>query len=194
MSFSNRLAPWFVLWALVGAPAAAQDESAGQHAAPARSEERASASASRRLPPDAVTEHAVALPGRTLNFKATAGTIKLTDEKGAAELADIAYVAYQLDGADPSKRPVTFVFNGGPGAASVWLHLGALGPWRLPMPGASRGERLVHACPRSRKSSLPSSCSSRCIRSSDKVHHVTRSAWCYGSRAPISRSLPSHKS
>jgi carboxypeptidase C (cathepsin A) len=69
---------------------------------------------------------------RTLALKATAGTIKLTDEKGS-EQADIAYVAYQLDGVKSSVRPVTFVFNGGPGAGSVWLDLGALGPWRLPL-------------------------------------------------------------
>jgi carboxypeptidase C (cathepsin A) len=67
-----------------------------------------------------------------LSFKATAGTIKLMDGKGG-ELADVAFIAYQLDGAPPQSRPVTFVFNGGPGAASVWLDLGALGPWRLPM-------------------------------------------------------------
>ena len=140
MSFSNRLAPLLIACALIGlAPAArAQDEAPAQHASAApRPEERPAAGAPHRLPPDAVTEHALALPGRTLNFKATAGTIKLTEEKSGAELADIAYVAYQLDGADPSKRPVTFVFNGGPGAASVWLQLGALGPWRLPMEGGA---------------------------------------------------------
>ena len=47
----------------------------------------------------------------------------------------MAFIAYQLDGADAAKRPVTFAINGGPGASSAWLHLGALGPWRLPMKG-----------------------------------------------------------
>jgi len=47
-------------------------------------------------------------------------------------MADIATVAFLLDGADPAKRPVTFAINGGPGAASAWLDLGSLGPWRLP--------------------------------------------------------------
>ena len=78
-------------------------------------------------------EHTLALSGRTLSFKATAGTIKLTDAESGAPQAEVAYVAYQLDGAPVAARPVTFVFNGGPGAVSVWLHLGALGPWRLPM-------------------------------------------------------------
>jgi carboxypeptidase C (cathepsin A) len=88
------------------------------------------------LPPDATSEQVLALPGRTLNFKATGGTIKLTDGKGGA-VADVAYVAYRLDGAKAETRPVTFVFNGGPGAASVWLDLGAMGPWRLPLNGGA---------------------------------------------------------
>jgi carboxypeptidase C (cathepsin A) len=90
----------------------------------------------RGLPEDSVTQHCIALPGRTLNFSATAGTIKLMDEKGADQ-AVVAYVAYQLNGAPAARRPVTFVFNGGPGASSVWLHLGALGPWRLPLNGGA---------------------------------------------------------
>ena len=52
------------------------------------------------------------------------------DDKGEPQ-ADIAYTAYQLDGADAPARPVTFFFNGGPGAASAWLQLGTAGPWRL---------------------------------------------------------------
>jgi carboxypeptidase C (cathepsin A) len=84
------------------------------------------------LPPNSITQQTIKLPGRTLTFKATAGTIKLSDLKGV-ELAEIAYVAFQLDHADAAKRPVTFAFNGGPGAGSAWLDLGALGPWRLPL-------------------------------------------------------------
>ena len=83
------------------------------------------------LPPDAITRHSIELPGRTLNFTATAGAIRLTEDD-KPEVA-IAYIAYRLDGADPATRPVSFVINGGPGMASAWLHLGALGPWRLPL-------------------------------------------------------------
>lgn len=103
-------------------------------ALPAFAQDAARTATPRRLPPDAITQHTLVLPGRTLAFKSTAGTIKLSDDKGNPQ-ADIAYVAYQLDGADPATRPVSFAFNGGPGAGSVWLHLGALGPWRLPMGG-----------------------------------------------------------
>ena len=87
-----------------------------------------------RLPPDSTTKQTLALPGRTLAFSATAGSIRLFDDKGEPQ-ADLAYTAYQLDGADARARPVTFFFNGGPGAASAYLQFGATGPWRLPISG-----------------------------------------------------------
>jgi len=85
-----------------------------------------------RLPEANVTRHALALGDRELRFGATAGSVTLTDGDGKAE-AEIAYVAYELDVDDPADRPVTFAVNGGPGAASAYLHLGVLGPWRLPL-------------------------------------------------------------
>jgi carboxypeptidase C (cathepsin A) len=89
-----------------------------------------------RLPPDSTTKQTLSLPGRTLAFAATAGSIRLFDDKGEPQ-ADLAYTSYQLDGADPRTRPVTFLFNGGPGAASAWLQFGDAGPWRLAMNGDS---------------------------------------------------------
>jgi carboxypeptidase C (cathepsin A) len=97
--------------------------SAANPASPAAAEQH-------KLPPDSTTKQTIDLPGRTLAFTATAGSIRLFDDKGEPQ-ADIAYTAYQLDGADRAKRPVTFVFNGGPGASSAWLQLGNNGPWRL---------------------------------------------------------------
>ena len=85
-----------------------------------------------KLPPDSTTKQTLELPGRTLSFTATAGSIRLFDDKGEPQ-ADIAYTSYQLDGADRATRPVTFLFNGGPGSASAWLHLGNNGPWRMPI-------------------------------------------------------------
>jgi carboxypeptidase C (cathepsin A) len=87
-----------------------------------------------RLPPDSTTKQTLALPGRTLAFTATAGSIRLFDDKGEPQ-ADLAYTSYQLDGADARIRPVTFLFNGGPGAASAWLQFGDAGPWRLAFSG-----------------------------------------------------------
>jgi carboxypeptidase C (cathepsin A) len=87
-----------------------------------------------RLPADVTTHHMLELPGRSLNFSASAGAIHLTDARNAPR-ADIAFIAYQLDGAEAHNRPVTFVLNGGPGFASGWLQVGAVGPWRIPLGG-----------------------------------------------------------
>src|SRR6266498_2751583 len=87
-----------------------------------------------RLPPDSTTRQTLALPGRTLDFTATAGSIRIFDDKGEPQ-ADIAYNSYQLEGADRATRPVTFLFNGGPGASSAWLQLGDAGPWRVSITG-----------------------------------------------------------
>src|SRR6201991_5240595 len=81
-----------------------------------------------RLPPDSTTKQTLALPGRTLNFSATAGSVRQVEERAEPQ-ADVAYTAYQLDGADVRTRPVTFLFNGGPGASSAWLQFGTAGPW-----------------------------------------------------------------
>ncbi|KXF75472.1 peptidase S10 [Paramesorhizobium deserti] len=82
------------------------------------------------LPPPQTTDHSVALAGRTLKYQAKAGTLSLLSGKGDVT-AEIFYVSYTLSGETPdanSKRPITFVFNGGPGAASAYLHIGAIGP------------------------------------------------------------------
>jgi len=87
------------------------------------------------LPAASVTSHELQLPGRTLRFKATAGAIRLNDGQSGKPIADLSFVAFELEGADKAKRPLTFAINGGPGASSAWLDLGALGPWRLPLDG-----------------------------------------------------------
>jgi len=85
-----------------------------------------------KLPPDSTTRQRLDLPGRSLAFTATAGSIRLFNQKREPQ-ADIAYTSYQLDGTDRATRPVTFVFNGGPGAASAYQQFGNNGPWRLPI-------------------------------------------------------------
>ncbi len=80
-----------------------------------------------------VTRHQITLGGRTIGYSATAGNLILKNEKGAPE-ASVFYVAYTQDGADRSRRPVTFLYNGGPGAATIYLHMGALGPRRIAFP------------------------------------------------------------
>jgi carboxypeptidase C (cathepsin A) len=94
------------------------------------------ASEGRRLPADVTTRHVLELPGRTLRFTATVGSLPLVDQNGGLQ-AEVGYVAYALDGADARSRPITFAVNGGPGASSAYLHLLAVGPWRLPLDGAA---------------------------------------------------------
>jgi carboxypeptidase C (cathepsin A) len=79
------------------------------------------------LPGDAVTEHAIDLNSGKLAYTATAGTFPLFDQSGSRS-AQIFYTAYVGKTDKPSVRPVTFVFNGGPGAASAFLNLGLVGP------------------------------------------------------------------
>jgi carboxypeptidase C (cathepsin A) len=78
------------------------------------------------LPEPSTTKHSIALAGETLNYRATAGTLPIREAAGNTA-ARIFYVAYS---ASPQQhdRPLTFVFNGGPGAASAYLNLGAMGP------------------------------------------------------------------
>lgn len=80
---------------------------------------------------EVVTRHSVRVGGKTLGYAATAGTLTLRDAVGKPE-ASIFYTAYTLDGTKPgTKRPVMFFFNGGPGSASLWLHMGSFAPVRL---------------------------------------------------------------
>ncbi|HJQ59049.1 MAG TPA: carboxypeptidase [Vineibacter sp.] len=74
-----------------------------------------------------ITRHSVRVDGVEAAFTATAATLPLVNDKGEKQ-ADIFYVAYMRDDAAGERRPITFVFNGGPGASSAFLHLGALGP------------------------------------------------------------------
>ena len=77
--------------------------------------------------PPVVTHHQITVDGKLLKYTATAGRLPIKRGDGKIE-AEMFYVAYTLDGQDAAKRPLTFAFNGGPGSASIWLHMGALGP------------------------------------------------------------------
>jgi carboxypeptidase C (cathepsin A) len=85
------------------------------------------------LPARIATHHAIALADHRLEYDAIAETLPLTDAKGTAT-ATVFTIAYLTDAAPGRERPVSFVFNGGPGAASVFLHLGALGPQIMETP------------------------------------------------------------
>ena len=73
------------------------------------------------------------LEGLNISVKATAGEIPITLKGDSDAKARMFFVAYEKDCPDRMFRPLTFFFNGGPGAASVWLHLGGVGPFRIKM-------------------------------------------------------------
>ncbi|MBB3050557.1 carboxypeptidase C (cathepsin A) [Prauserella isguenensis] len=84
------------------------------------------------------TQHSITVKRRKLAYTAQTGRIVLRKEvlndgtfDGHKAKAEVYVTAYTLDGADPTTRPVTFAFNGGPGSSSIWLHLGVLGPRRV---------------------------------------------------------------
>lgn len=79
---------------------------------------------------DAVTQHTIDLGGKTYAYTARAGTIALENEKNQTT-GDMFYTAFTLDGADPRTRPVTFLYNGGPGSSTIWLRMGSFGPVRV---------------------------------------------------------------
>ncbi len=113
---------------------------AGLHPVTALSASEAmTARAPGRLPAASITGHQIEQYGETLEFEAHAGALTLADDRGE-ERAEIGFVAYlrkeaadEGEGTHGATRPVTFAVNGGPGAASAYLHIGVLGPWRLPM-------------------------------------------------------------
>ena len=84
-------------------------------------------------PPPAVTHHTITIGGRAIAYTASAGTTPLRNAEGD-EIARVFAVSYTADGSDPRTRPVTFFWNGGPGTATMWLHIGSYGPVRVAVP------------------------------------------------------------
>jgi len=101
---------------------AAKEDGKGPKEAPADDEFKLPA-----FPQDKTVKQSVQVGGRTVNYDATVGSIPVLDEKGKT-VADVMFIAYTVPGAN---RPVTFALNGGPGASSVYLNLGAIGPKRV---------------------------------------------------------------
>ncbi|MGC1301240.1 MAG: peptidase S10 [Caulobacteraceae bacterium] len=76
------------------------------------------------------THHSVTINGQTIAYTATAGTLTIRDDEGKP-IGSMFYVAYTADHANTTHRPVTFLYNGGPGSSSMWLHMGSLAPMRI---------------------------------------------------------------
>ncbi|MDQ3442790.1 MAG: peptidase S10 [Chloroflexota bacterium] len=85
------------------------------------------------LPDPVVRQHKVKVGGKSFTYTTTAGQLPIKNDKGETE-ANLYFTAYTLDDPkDGARRPLTFTFNGGPGSASVWLHMGGLAPKRVEM-------------------------------------------------------------
>jgi len=100
------------------------------------------------VPPEkpVATSHQITLGGKTLKYTATAGNLLIHDEDEKPN-GSIFYVAYTLDGAESATRPVSFLYNGGPGSATLWLHMGSFSPVRVqtdsPNPTAGPPFKLI---------------------------------------------------
>jgi len=79
----------------------------------------------------AITQKRITLNGKPIPYTASAGHLVTTELYSAQPTAKIFYVSFTANGADPSKRPITFFYNGGPGSSSVYLLLGSFGPRRI---------------------------------------------------------------
>ena len=141
----GALSAWSLLRAAAPAPALAQGSAAMPAAAAAAATPAPGpagvpavpAGAEKKPPEDklSTTRHAITLDGKRIAYTATAGNVVLKDEDGTPK-ASVFFIAYLRDpepgqAADPGARPVTFSFNGGPGAASLWVHMGAFGPKKV---------------------------------------------------------------
>lgn len=112
---------------------------------PAGARQPGPAGAELSLPANKSTTHTIRGENGPIEFTATAGAIPLYDARSGQVTARIGFIAFVRNGADARRRPVAFAWNGGPGYASAWLNLGALGPWRLDLEAAAARPSLPPA-------------------------------------------------
>jgi carboxypeptidase C (cathepsin A) len=84
------------------------------------------------------SNHSIVVDGETVTYEAVVGSIILRDEE-ESPTGELFYTAYfRTNGGDPSTRPLIFAYNGGPGSASFWLHMGIMGPRRVVTPNVGQ--------------------------------------------------------
>jgi carboxypeptidase C (cathepsin A) len=131
----RALAAAALLVSPLGMLAAGTQESAEAKAEGKAAKEPTPAPTPSPAPAPASIHQRLTLNGKPIAYAATAATVDLKDTKNETT-ARMFFVAYTADGADAKQRPVTFLFNGGPGSASLWLHMGSFGPMRVETPDA----------------------------------------------------------
>ena len=132
---ASRLTVALASLLLCSAPAFAASSASAADSAQSSNQDMQAGSLIERLskPMSSITHGSVTVEGKPISYQAEAGTLVL-DGSGADEgkpQVAMSYVAYFKQGADASKRPITFIYNGGPGSSTVWLHMGAWGPRRV---------------------------------------------------------------
>ena len=133
---ANRVAVALASLLLCSVPAFAappSSASSSAHSSADKSDQSGSLIQKLSKPLSSTTHGTVTVEGKSINYEAVAGTLVLDGtgvNEGTPQVA-MSYVAYFKQGVDPSKRPVTFIYNGGPGSSTVWLHMGAWGPKRV---------------------------------------------------------------
>ncbi|HEX5960161.1 MAG TPA: peptidase S10 [Rhodanobacteraceae bacterium] len=132
---ANRLAIALASLLLCSAPAfsATPPASAGTSAQASGNGQTESLVQKLMKPMSSTTTGTVTVEGKAISYKAVAGTLVVdgTGSKESTPEVAMSYFAYFKQGADASKRPITFIYNGGPGSSTVWLHMGAWGPKRV---------------------------------------------------------------
>jgi carboxypeptidase C (cathepsin A) len=128
MNRFGRVIVTAMLCSLLAMPAAAQERDADEPERDAKSDEPSKPV--KLEPKQSETEGSVTVKGTRIDYKAVAGTIVLTDKKDQPS-ASIFYAAYFKKGAEAAARPLMFLYNGGPGSSTIWLHIGAFGPRRV---------------------------------------------------------------
>jgi len=90
-----------------------------------------------KKPQKSVTHGSVTVEGKKINYDATTGTLILKNKQDTPTIS-MSYVYYTKSDENASERPITFIYNGGPGSATIWLHMGAWGPQRVFINDTSR--------------------------------------------------------
>ncbi len=128
----NRNLSWTAIFVL--ALAAAFPVAIRAQEAPKAPEAKPAEPAEKKEPPkeeSSATEHSIKIGGQTVNYTATFGSILIKDEKDEPTALNFFTAYTKSDAKDLSERPLTFIYTGGPGSASAWLHMGAFGPRRI---------------------------------------------------------------
>src|SRR6184192_946494 len=198
VSMLKRFIP-FLIVAAVAVPARAQGRggqppqappAAGESAGP---REEFAGAAEEKI---SQTSHTIRVDGREIKYTATAGTLPIRLDNGQV-VARMFFVAYTKDGEDAKTRPVSFLYNGGPGAATIWLHMGSFAPKHVRM--ADEGfqpRRLTRwRTTRTRWSTSAISCSStRFPPATAARRRATARSSSTDSRATCARSVSSSTS